>query len=51
MKTSRVEIAELLVNAGASIHVRNDFGYTPLMNAAQNRSKKVFDFLLDKGGS
>ena len=49
MKTRSVEIARLLVDAKADINVRNIFGYTPLMNAAANRSKKVYNFLLDRG--
>ena len=48
MNTRKLEIAELLVEAGAGINLEDYLGYTPLMISI-NMSGELFHFLLDKG--
>ncbi len=40
-----------LLNLGASVHTRNHFGDTPLMNACMNRALDLCHFLLQEGAS
>lgn len=45
------DVAELLIEKGATIDVQNHSGYTPLMAAAQTGHNKLVRFLLEKGAN
>jgi uncharacterized protein len=45
------DVAELLLEEGASIDVQNLSGYTPLMAAAQTGHNRLVRFLLEKGAN
>lgn len=45
------DIVEMLLEAGANIHHRNDQGETALISAAQNGHKEVVQILLDAGSN
>lgn len=45
----RLEVMELLLDRGADLDARYNFGYTILMKAAFNDYAKVVEFMLDKG--
>ena len=44
-----VEIASLLLKAGAEINATNSLGYTPLFVAVINENKQVAEFLIQSG--
>lgn len=49
-KQGNAHSAKLLVDVGADIHARTDYGETPLWWAARNGRLEVVEFLYDKGG-
>ncbi len=48
---NNVAIADLLIKAGATVDLANDYGVTPLILAAQNGSAPMIDLLLTAGAA
>jgi len=48
---NNVEIADLLIRAGAKVNVVNTFGVTPLWEACNNRSAAMVEKLVQAGGN
>ncbi len=44
-----IEIARLLLDAGADVNQTTEFGFTPLLTATQNRHYRLGNFLLERG--
>jgi len=44
-----LESAKILVEAGADVNQRTNYGWTPLLVAVQNRHYRLASYLLDKG--
>jgi ankyrin repeat protein len=49
LQKNHFKTAQALLNAGASIEIRDAFGYTPLLNAVANGKEETVKFLLDQG--
>ncbi|XP_076285931.1 transient receptor potential cation channel subfamily A member 1-like [Lasioglossum baleicum] len=49
VKTKQVQMVKLLINYGANVNVKDSQGETPIVNAIQNRDKKMIELLLTNG--
>lgn len=50
MKHNRIEVAELLLNAGAVVNIPSSSYDTPLHLAAEHRNKQLMELLIKYGG-
>jgi ankyrin repeat protein len=46
-----LECVKILVEAGADVNQRTNYGWTPLLTATQNRHYKIGEYLLNHGGN
>ncbi|XP_076279889.1 uncharacterized protein LOC143208872 [Lasioglossum baleicum] len=49
VREKQVQMVELLINYGANVNVKNSLGETPIVNAIENRDKKMIELLLTNG--